>query len=91
MSMTNLQGIICWAHARYFFTLTKMVAGYRVKSSPLQAIHQFNPSQPTEILSMKIRIGFRNKRYGRTMSQGPGGKQRTKKENSTVKVELRFG
>jgi hypothetical protein len=53
MSMTNLQGIICWAHARYFFTLTKMVAGYRVKSSPLQAIHQFNPSQPTEILSMK--------------------------------------
>ena len=53
-----------WAHARHFFTPAKMVAGYRVKSSPLQATDQFNPSQPAEILSMK-KHWLSNKRYGR--------------------------
>ena len=40
MSMTNLQGIICWAHARYFFTFHE--DGCALK-----------PSQPTEVLSIK--------------------------------------
>ena len=54
-------GIIGWAHARHFFTPAKMIAGYRVKSSPLflQATHQFNPSQPAEILSTKKALAFK--------------------------------
>jgi hypothetical protein len=83
--------IIGWAHVRHFFTPAKMIVGYRLNSSPLQATHQFNPSQPTKILSMKKHWLLNQTLTPRTMSQGSGKKYRTNKENSTVTVELRFG
>jgi hypothetical protein len=54
----------------------KMVAGYRINSSLLQATYQFNPNQPTEILSMKKHwLSNQTLRRGRA-----GRKQRTKKK-----------